>query len=123
MKERTQSRAQAVGLTAGIASAFAASICCIGPILAATFGLTTLGALVRYEFLRPLFASLSIVFLAIAFFLAYRKRNDTACKPGSVCELHGTDRVRRLNRAILWIAALVIAVMLTFPTWSNWIVR
>lgn len=121
MNERHRSRIRAAGLTAAVASAFAASICCIGPILAATLGLTALGGLVRYESLRPLFAGISIVFLATAFFLAYRKRDDAVCEPGSVCEVHGTDRVRQVNRTVLWMAAAAVAVVLTFPTWSNWI--
>lgn len=121
MNERHRSRIRTAGLTAGIATAFAASICCIGPIVAATLGLTSLGALARYESLRPLFGAVSIAFLAVAVFLTYRDRGDADCQPGSVCEVHGADRVRRVNRMVLWIAAIVITVVLTFPTWSNWI--
>ncbi len=121
MNPHRRSRIHAVGLTAGIAAAFAASICCIGPILAATFGLTALGALVRFQSLRPLFAGLSIVALGVAFFLSYRGRPAEICEPGSVCEVHGVDRVRRLNRVVLWLATLIVLIVLTFPTWSNWI--
>lgn len=121
MEERHRSRIRTAGLAGGVATAFAASICCIGPIVAATLGLTSLGALARYESLRPLFGGISIVFVAVAFFLTYRDRGDVACQPGSACEIHGTDRVGRVNRTVLWIAAIVVAVVLTFPTWSNWI--
>lgn len=121
MDEHHHSRAWQAGITAGVASAFAASICCIGPILAATLGLTSLGALARYESLRPLFSGLTIVFLAVAFFFAYRKRDDAACETGSACEVHGVDRIRRVNRIVLWIATIVSVVVLTFPTWSNWV--
>ncbi len=86
-----------------------------------TLGLTSLGALARYESLRPLFSGLTIIFFAVAFFFAYRKRDDAACETGSACEVHGVDRVRRVNRIVLWIATIVSVVVLTFPTWSNWI--
>ncbi len=121
MNDHHRSRARAAGLTAAVASAFAASICCIGPIVAATLGLTSLGALARYESLRPLFAAISILFLAFAFFLTFRRRSDAACEPGSVCDVHGARRIRRLNLIVISAAAIVVAIVLTFPTWSNWI--
>lgn len=122
MDETRRSRIRNAGLAGGIATAVAASICCIGPIVAATFGVTALGALVKYESLRPLFGGISVALLAIAFALTYRRRDAAAeCEPGSVCDVHGVDRVRRLNQTVLWIAAIVIVSVLTFPTWSNWI--
>ncbi|GAC1430451.1 MAG: mercuric ion transporter MerT [Thermoanaerobaculia bacterium] len=121
MDDSGMKRMRTAGLTAGIASAFAASICCIGPIAAATLGLTSLGALARYEGLRPLFGGLSLVFVGVAFFLTYRHRPEAVCDEGSVCDVHGVDRVQRVNRIVLWIAAIVTVMVLTFPTWSSWI--
>ncbi len=121
MDERRRLRLRNAGLAGGIATAVAASVCCIGPILAATLGLTSLGAMARYESLRPWFAAISIGFVAVAFVLTYRNRRDSACEPGSLCEVHGPDRVTRLNRIVLWIAAVIVVIVLTFPTWSNWI--
>ena len=109
------------GMGASVLTAFAASICCIGPIVAAMFGLSSLGFLVKYESLRPLFAGVTGVFLTGAFYLAYRKRPDANCATDSVCETHGPDRVRRINRIALWIVAAVAVAVLTFPTWSNWV--
>lgn len=110
------------GLGAGLASAVVASLCCIGPIAAATLGLTSLGALARFESLRPWFALLTLVFLSGAFFLSYRRRTSAECAPGSVCDVHGEARVRRINRIVLWTAAIVAVIVLTFPTWVNWVV-
>ncbi len=121
LDDRRKDRLATAGLGAGLASALAASICCIGPIAAAMFGLTSLGALVRFESLRPWFAASTVVFLAVAFFLAYRRRSSADCLPGSVCDIHGQERVRRANRIVLWVFAIVIIVVLTFPTWSNWV--
>lgn len=109
------------GLATAVATAFAASLCCIGPILAATLGLTSLGGLVRFESLRPLFGGFSVASLGLAFVSAYRSRNSPECEPGSVCDVHGRDRVNRLNRIVLWVATVITIIVLTLPTWSNWI--
>jgi mercuric ion transport protein len=121
MNERRRVHLRNAGLAGGIATAVAASVCCIGPILAATLGLTSLGAMARYESLRPWFGAMTVAFLAVAFVVTYRDRHGDHCQPGSLCEIHGADRVKRLNRVVLWIATIIAAVALTFPTWSNWI--
>ncbi len=109
------------GLATAVLTAFGASICCIGPILAAFLGLTSFGALVKYEALRPMFAGVTLLFLGTAFYVAYRKRAAEACEPGSLCATHGPARVERINRLVLWVVTAVVIVVLTFPTWSNWI--
>jgi mercuric ion transport protein len=120
MEIRNEAGIQKAGLTATLVSAVAASICCIGPIAAATLGITGLGALARYEPYRPYFAALTLVFLAGAFYLAYRKRPAEDCASGSLCATDG-DRIRKLNRAVLWVVTVIALVVLTFPTWSAWI--
>jgi len=117
-KEKSFTRA---GLATAVIAAFAASICCIGPILAAFLGLTSLGALVKYEPLRPYFAGLTLAFLGTAFYFAYRKQPAEACEPGSLCATHGLTRVQRINRIVLWIVTAIVIIILTFPTWSNWV--
>lgn len=118
MEEKSISKA---GLLAAVAAALGASICCIGPILAAFLGLTSFGALVKYEPLRPLFAGITVAFLGTAFYFAYRKRPAEACEPGSICATQGPTRVLRINRIVLWVVTAIVLVILTFPTWSNWV--
>lgn len=109
------------GLAASIAAAVGASICCIGPLAAAFLGLTSMGALVRYEPYRPLLTIITLATLASAFYLAYRKRSVEACEPDSLCATHGITRVQKVNRTVLWIVTPVILAILTFPTWSVWL--
>jgi len=120
MNERNQDSLTKVGLGATVIAALGASICCIGPIAAAFLGLTSMGALVRYERFRPLFTGVTLLFLAGAFYLTYRRRPAEACEPGSICATHPTT-VSRINRVALWIVTVVALIILTFPTWSNWI--
>lgn len=122
MRDVRQSKGvQTASLAATLISAFAASICCIGPLAAAFLGLTGLGALVRYERYRPFFTILTLALLAGAFYLTYRPRPAAACEPGALCEEAGPDRVRKTNRVVLWIVTALVLLVLTFPTWSSWV--
>ena len=114
-------RREHFGLAGSVLAAIGASICCIGPIAAAFLGLTSLGALSKYEFLRPWFTLLTVALLGWAFYLAYREKPVDECEPGSVCETHGPDRVRRINRIVLWVVTAVVSVIWTFPSWSVWL--
>src|SRR5260370_40526786 len=96
-KERSLTKA---GRAASSVAAVGASICCIGPIAAAFLGLTSLGALVKYERFRPLFSGLTLLLLAGALYLTYRRRPASACEPGSICATHPTT-VSRINRIAL----------------------
>jgi mercuric ion transport protein len=121
MDNRKEQRLARAGMAASVAAAFGASLCCIGPIVAAMFGVTSLAALVKYEPLRPLFSAMTVVMLAAAFYMTYRKRPAEVCAPRSVCETQGVDRVQRINRVALWIASTLALIVLTFPTWSTWL--
>lgn len=108
------------GLAGSVLAAVAASVCCIGPIAAAFLGLTSLAALGSYEAIRPVFTLIALGFLGAAFYLAYRKQPADACAPGSACATHPA-RVQRINRIALWVITAVVLAILTFPTWSNWL--
>lgn len=115
IKRATGSRSvSSLGLA--MVAAVGASLCCIGPILAAVFGISGLAALSEYDFLRPWLAVSAVVLLGIAFYFAYR--SPRKCTTGSICDTHGTERVQRWNRVALWAATVIIALVLTFPEWS-----
>lgn len=120
MNQEKHAKVARAGMVASIATAFGASICCIGPIVAVMFGVTSLAGLAKYEPLRPLFSGVTIVLLGFAFYATYR-RPAAACESGSVCATRGVDRVQRINRIVLWLASAAAVVVLTFPTWSGWL--
>lgn len=109
------------GMAASVIAAIGASLCCIGPIAAAFLGLTSMGALVKYEPYRPILTVVTLAILAGAFFLAYRKPKAEACEPDSLCAVEGVTRVQKVNRIVLWIVTVVVLSILTFPTWSGWV--
>ena len=80
-----------------VATAVAASICCIGPILAVTFGFTSLVGLARYEPVRPFMVAATVALLAWTFYVTYRRPPAEECDPDSLCETLGADRVRRVR--------------------------
>jgi mercuric ion transport protein len=121
MDETKQTRVARFGMAASIATAFGASVCCIGPIVAVMFGMTSLAALAKYEPLRPIFGGVTAVFLAVAFYATYKRPAEVECEPGSVCATQGPDRMKKINRIAVWIATIVAVVMFTFPSWSGWV--
>jgi copper chaperone CopZ len=102
-----------VGLAA-LASAGLASVCCLGPLVATGLGLGSLGLAAGLTKYRPFFLALTGVVLAVAFYLAYRKRS-VACADGS-CELRSGGRAMKAG---VWTVAALAAAMATFPSWSG----
>ena len=103
---------------AAVGAALLASLCCIGPVLFVTLGVGA-GFATRFEPLRPLFTVLTIALLALGFYSVYGRQGSTTS--AASCDIDGTcavPRSRRRDRILLWIAALVALVVLTFPQWS-----
>ena len=101
-----------------LGTAVAASICCFGPLLLAVAGLGGGAALLRLTPLRPYFLAATGLLLGGAFVLTYRR--NAGCEPGEACETPG---FRRAQRLLLWIAAVVTALMAAFPYYSAYLFR
>lgn len=59
-----------------LVSAIIASLCCIGPAILAIIGAGSLGAFATFGKFRPYFIGLTVILFGLAFYLAYRKRNE-----------------------------------------------
>jgi mercuric ion transport protein len=103
---------------AAIGAAFLASLCCIGPILFVTLGIGA-GLASQFEPLRPVFIVLTMGLLALGFYSVYGRRPavdaDASCSVENSC---AAPRNRTRDKVILWIAAAVVLIVLTFPQWS-----
>ena len=92
---------------------FVSSACCIGP-LAVVFsfvGLSSSTMLVVENLFGPYrlyILGLTVLFLGIGFYAAYRKE---PCEDGKVCAIPAT---RRLQRLLLWVATGLMLVLLYF---------
>jgi len=78
-----------------ILTAIAASLYCIGPVVAVTAGAALTAVAVRFEPFRPLFLTLSLGLLGFAFYRVY-PRSSAACAVDSTCP-PAANRHRRLR--------------------------
>jgi len=106
---------KALGASAGaVAAAVGSSLCCAGPIVAVTLGVSGAG-LSALEPLRPLFLLTTAGSLLYGFHLLDREEK-AACEPGRAC---ANPVARRRMRIALWVATVVAVVLATFPRWQN----
>ncbi|MBI4064589.1 MAG: cation transporter [Elusimicrobia bacterium] len=101
-----------------VVSAGFASICCIGPLVLVGLGLGGAGLAAGLAKYRPFFLAITAVFLGVAFYSTYRKR-EVACADGS-CELRYGSKTMK---GFLWVVAAAALGTATFPSWSGLILR
>ncbi len=108
--QKPQNGRGALGI--GGVAAFLASICCLGPLVLVTIGISGawISNLTVLEPYRPIFIGVALV----ALFFAYRRifRSAEACTPGEVCAV---PHVNRAYKIIFGIVAALIGIALAFP--------
>ena len=110
---------QKATLGGSVLAAITASLCCIGPLVAVLLGASGFAASAVFEKWRPGFLGLTVVLLALAWCLTYRKPK-AACEEGSAC---ATKPVAKWNKVVLWFATGVVLVTAAFPSLSSAILR
>lgn len=93
-----------------VASAFLASLCCIGPVIFALLGMGGIGFAAKFEAYRPYFIGIMFLLLGVAFYTTYGRRQ--ACEPDSRCEVRGTGKA---NRIVFWVATAFVIVFVAAP--------
>ena len=96
-----------------VVSASLASICCLGPLALVGLGLGGVGLAAGLVKSRPFFLALTAVFLGLAFYFTYRKR-EVACPDGS-CRLRAGSRTMKVT---LWVIAAAAVGLATYPNWA-----
>ncbi len=95
-----------------IIAAIGGSLCCIGPLVLLGLGIggTWISNLTALEPYRPIFISITLVFL----FLAFRKLYlvPRQCSPGDACAIPSTLRNQRI---IFWVVTVLMIALLAFP--------
>jgi mercuric ion transport protein len=97
-----------------VASALA-SACCIGPIIFAFLGISSIGFLTVFDEYRSLVSLIALSFLGIGFYLTYMKKPSKMCTVENNCSKPNTDK---WSKRILWIVTVLTIALLTFPNWS-----
>ena len=98
----------------GVLAAVGSALCCGGPVIAVTLGVSSAG-LSAFEPFRPYFLGATAVFL-IAGFLLLDREERAACEPGKPC---ADPSVRKRMKIMLWSATVVAVVFATFPRWQD----
>ena len=98
---------------ASIVAAGVASACCIGPVALVLLGAGTFGAsLSAIEPYRPVLLTATALVLGGAFYVAYRPTSDCdTCSPAT----------RKRNRVAVWLAAALVAALVTFPYYVDYL--
>jgi mercuric ion transport protein len=97
-------------LTGGFLSALAASLCCIGPLLALAAGAGSFAAAGWFESWRPAFLAVTAALLAIAWVLTLRARR-IACQD-STCT---APRGGRRTLGVLIFSTVLVGAVAMFP--------
>ncbi len=106
-----------IGGVGGVTAAAASALCCVGPLLAVTVGVSSAGLSATFEPLRPYFLGATALFL-VGGFSQLHKEEERACEPDAVC---ADASVRRRMKIILWAATALAVVFASYPRWSGWI--
>jgi mercuric ion transport protein len=98
----------------GIVAAAGSALCCAGPVVAVTLGVSGAG-LSRFEPMRPYFLALTAASLVFGFWLLDREEK-AACEVGKPC---ASPVVRKRMKITLWVATGMAVVLATFPSWQD----
>lgn len=111
VKESMKAALPGVG---GVFAAAGSALCCAGPVLAVSLGVSGAG-LSAFEPFRPYFLGATALFLVAGFWMLDREEK-AACVPGKPC---ADPAVRRRMKFMLWVATGVAVVFATFPNWQT----
>ncbi len=100
----------------GIASAFIASLCCVGPLVFAVAGMGVFGAATLFGQLRPYFLTAAGILLAAGFYLSYRPRK-VVCEDGT-CK---TVNAARSSKTLLWLTAALVVFFALSPYFTAYL--
>ena len=109
-------KSEKLALGGAMAAAFAAALCCIGPVLFALLGLGAFSVASVFAPLRPYLLAVAVLALAFGFYRVYFRREE--CAPGEAC---ATKPVSKVNRAALWVALFVVVAFALSPYYVGYI--
>ncbi len=95
-----------------VAAAIGASICCIGPLLLLSLGISGawISTLSSFESIRPIFIILSLIFIVLGYRKLYLLPRN--CNENKQCE---STKVEKKQKFTFWIGSFLIILLLAFP--------
>lgn len=111
MKETMKTTLPGMG---GVTAAFGSALCCGGPVVAASLGVSGAG-LSAFEPFRPVFLAATAGFLLFGFWQLDREEK-AACDVDKPC---ADPAVRKRMKVTLWVATVIAVAFATFPRWQT----
>jgi copper chaperone CopZ len=110
-------------LIGAISAAIAASVCCVVPLILLTLGISGawVSNLAAFEPYRPIFISISLSLLGLAFYRVYSKSIksiDNECTTGNIC---ATPQANKITKIIFTLSTVLILGLVTFPYATTYI--
>src|SRR2546428_13791813 len=101
-------------LIGGALAAIVASVCCLGPLVLVTVGISGawISNLVAFEPYRPYAIGVALVCMIFAYRKIYAAPAPEACEPGT---LGAIPQTRRIYKALFWAVSALVVVALVFP--------
>lgn len=98
-----------------VLAAVGASLCCVAPVLLISIGVggAWMSSLTALEPYRPIFVVITLALLIFAGWRLYRR--EPSCDSDTAC---ARPAVKRRQRLIFWLFALLVTALLTFPWYA-----
>src|SRR2546427_12929865 len=101
-------------LIGGALAAIVASVCCLGPLVLVTVGISGawISNLVAFEPYRPYAIGVALVCMIFAYQRIYAAPTPEACEPGTLCAIPQTPP---FYKVMFWVVSAMGVVALRFP--------
>jgi len=110
-----QEKLQKLSLGGSLIAAISASLCCLGPLVVALMGVGGFAASSFFHKYRLVFISVTVIFLAFAWYLQWKKSKEVCGEEGK-CEITSSSK---WNKAILIMATIFVVGFTAFPQLSS----
>jgi mercuric ion transport protein len=101
-------------LVGGALAAIVASVCCLGPFVLVSIGVSGawIANLAAFEPFRPYALGVALVCMTLAYRNIYKAPAREACEPGTLCAIPQT---RRITKVMFWAVSALVLIALAFP--------
>jgi mercuric ion transport protein len=101
-------------LVGGALAAIVASVCCLGPFVLVTVGISGawISNLAAFEPYRPYAIAVALVCMVLAYRKIYATPAPEACEPRTLCAVPQT---RRIYKMMFWVVSAMVLIAMGFP--------
>ena len=114
LQRMANGKLEKASLIGGALAAIVASVCCLGPLVLVSVGISGawISNLTAFEPYRPYAIGVALVCMALAYRKIYGVPAPEACETGTLCAVPQT---RRIYKALFWVVSAMVLIALGFP--------